>query len=441
MFITQIRTTDNNGGIILKSKNIEDLSSIANKNFSDLQKENPDLFVFPHSLDVHSNGIQNEKIFSIHNNNLTTHNLMGFIGKGATQLTISSRFTQNDKNDYFLHYMLQKVSSSVNFLNFKHNSNDENIWDFLIYLFPNYLKRAFRQGVYKTYVKKNYNDPNIKGVFDAKRHLKKNTPFVGKIAYTTRENSADNSVNQLIRHTIEYIKSREIYAEIFNDTEVKKIVDEIILITHKTYDKKARKKIISDNLRSFSRVYFTEYIPLQKICLKILQNEKITFGGKGEAIYGLLFDGAWLWEEYLNTILKDDFSHSENKIGKNKHYLFENFQPIYPDFVSKFEPKVVIDAKYIPLDDQKIYSEKSEKMINIYYKTIAYMYRFNSNNGFLVFPYSEEKFFNDAYKIKETCGVLKKIGFPIPQGAKSFKEFVGKITQTEKELKQQIKIV
>ena len=53
-------------------------------------------------------------------------------------------------------------------------------------------------------------------------------------------------------------------------------------------------------------------------------------------------------------------------------------------------------------------SENSEKATSIYYKTIAYMYRFSSNNGFLIFP-KQDKSFLKTYRIKETDGILKKI--------------------------------
>ena len=106
---------------------------------------------------------------------------------------------------------------------------------------------------------------------------------------------------------------------------------------------------------------------LQKICLKFLRHEKITFFREKDKVYGLLFDGAWLWEEYLNTILKDNFIHPENKTRKHRHCLFEDdqlksFQSIYPDFISRTNPKSVGDAKYIPLDRHQAYSENSERI-------------------------------------------------------------------------------
>jgi 5-methylcytosine-specific restriction enzyme subunit McrC len=216
------------------------------------------------------------------------------------------------------------------------------------------------------------------------------------------------------------------------------LVSKFIFVTDKTFNHNSRQKIISANLRPVSHPYFTEYAALQKICLKILRHDKITFGKEKDKVYGLLFDGAWLWEEYLNTFLKDDFIHPENKTGKNRHYLFENFQSIYPDFISRTFPKSVGDAKYIPLDRQQSYSESSEKATSIYYKTIAYMYRFSSDNGFLLFPSQETSFF-ETYMIKETNGILKKIGLAIPQSSENFNEFIKKMSENEMELKQNLK--
>jgi 5-methylcytosine-specific restriction enzyme subunit McrC len=432
-----MRTTDNNGGknlISFDNPNINDLSCIANRTIIDLQKDNPDLLVFPQSLGQYRDDVEKSHIFSLDEENLTTYNLMGFIGRNSSQLSISSRFAKDDKNDYFLHYMLQKVFS-LNLLKFDQTANKENIWDFLLYLFPHYLKKAYSQGLYKAYRKEEYNDANIKGAIDVKRHILRNIPFMGKIAYTTREHSYNNDLTQLIRHTIEYIKTHRFGSGILtNDSEVRDIVSKFTFVTQNSYNKNSRQKIISSNLKPFSHPYFTEYAMLQKICLKILKHEKITFGKEKDKVYGLLFDGAWLWEEYLNTFLKDEFIHPENKTGKNRHCLFENFQSIYPDFISRTEPKSVGDAKYIPLDRQHSYSENSERATSIYYKTIAYMYRFRSDNGFLLFPNQEISFF-ETYKIKETSGILKKIGLAIPQSSINFKEFIKKMNENEIELK------
>lgn len=434
-----MRTTDNSANSIDKFENFDlaDLSAMANRSLLDLQEENADLLVFPRSFGKYHDDVEKPYIFSLDSDSLTTYNLMGFIGRNSTQLTISSRFAKDEKNDYFLHYMLQRVFS-INLLKFDQTPNKENIWDFLLYLFPYYLKKAYSQGIYKAYKKEEYNDSNVKGTIDVKRHILRNIPFAGKIAYTTREHSYDNNITQLIRHTIEHIKTHRFGSGVLaGDGILNEIVSKFIFVTNKTYNSNARQKIITANLKHVRHPYFTEYSALQKICLKILLHEKITFGKEKDKVYGLLFDGAWLWEEYLSTILSENFIHPENKTGKHRHLLFENFQPIYPDFISKEEPKSVGDAKYIPLDRQQRYSENSEKATSIYYKTIAYMYRFNSKNGFLIFPTKDLSFF-ETYRIKETDGTLKKIGLAVPQTVASFKEYTDLMRLNEQKLREHL---
>ena len=128
--------------------------------------------------------------------------------------------------------------------------------------------------------------------------------------------------------------------------------------------------------------------------------------------------------------------HPENKTGKNRQFLFENnVQSIYPDFISKTEPKSVGDAKYIPLGGQQSYAENTEKATSIYYKTITYMYRFKSNHGFLLFPNQETSFF-ESYRIKETDGILEKIGLAIPQTSENFNLFIKTMNLNEQKMRQ-----
>lgn len=414
-----------------------DIQKFANKSIKDLCEVNRDLLVFPNVLGYHKDDIGSSAIccFDSINNTLKTNNILGFVGCNDTQLSIVSRFDDDElSKNYFMHYMLQCIFS-INLFHFDTNSNKESIWDFLIYLFPYFLKRAFSQGIYKVYIRNEYNNANVKGAINITRHIRQNIPFQGSVAYTTREHSYDNSVTQLIRHTIEHIRSKKLGNGVLNsDTETRALVQKINYITQNSYKKSQRRAIILKNLQPISHPYFTEYKILQKLCLKILRHEKITYGENKDKVYGLLFDGAWLWEKYLNTILKDDFIHPENKTGRHKQYLFESrIQPIYPDFISKEKPTIVADAKYIPLDRSKTssYHSESEKALSIYYKTITYMYRFNSLNGLLLFPMKNKNVFKEDLKIKEAVGKISKIGFPIPTECENYNDFSKRMKESE----------
>ena len=61
-----------------------------------------------------------------------THNIMDFVGCNDSELTIFSRFYSGE-NDYFLHYMLQRVFS-INMFDLRHSAAKESLWDFLLYL-------------------------------------------------------------------------------------------------------------------------------------------------------------------------------------------------------------------------------------------------------------------------------------------------------------------
>jgi 5-methylcytosine-specific restriction endonuclease McrBC regulatory subunit McrC len=416
---------------------VSDLKKIANKSIDRLDVSN--LLIFPRDWNINGDEIHNSKIIGLEETEndcvISSGNIMGFVGVNETEVFIKSRFARDDKHDYFLHYMLQRVNK-LNIVNLDLGGGQDTIWDFLIYMFPDYLSKATKQGLYKEYRHIKHNDANVKGPVDVSRHIHTNIPFAGKIAYNTREYSFDNPVLQLVRHTIEYIKTHPYGCSVLTrDSEMIENISKIVFYTP-GYNKNNRQKIINANHRLVRHPYFTEYKNLQIFCLRILRYEKLSFDDEKDKIHGILFDGAWLWEEYLNTILKKEFIHPENKSGKNGVSLFKNgHQKIYPDFISKQAPKIVADAKYIPLDKQESYAESDERLISIYYKTIAYMYRFNSKRGFLFFPHSREgNSFKKEYKIETTEGTLTKIGFNIPQ-----KDDWGKFQRAMKESERSFK--
>ena len=431
-------TDNNNGNYHVPEENLDDLERIGNHDLKYLYEQNRDLLVFPQSLGQHGDNINKSMVFSLQGNILRTNNIMGFVGRNETQLTISSRFAGTDENrdhgDYFLHYMLQKVFA-INLFRFDQTTNNESIWDFLLYLFPYYLKKAYSQGLYKAYKKEEYNDANVKGVIDIRRHIRFNIPFSGKIAYTTREHSYDNNLTQLIRHTIEYIKLNPFGCGILtSDAEIRDIISKFSFVTQNSYDKNNRNKIITANLKPVSHPYYTEYRILQKICLQILKRKKITFGARKDKIYGLLFDGAWLWEEYLGKILCKKYWHPQNITKTRRNFLFideknKERQEIYPDFISKSDPKIIADAKYKFLNENEYGKDYGR---DDFFQILAYMFRYTSEKGYLLFPYNSDGIFAEKLRIKNnTRSVLTLLGLPIPQNSPDFNSFKNEIQKSE----------
>ena len=438
-----IQTTDNNCGNCQYDKcDKENLAFLSRHTIGKLQTENQSsLFVFPPKKDW-KDDIENKYIFSlIGENNLQTSNIMGYIGYKGTRLRIHSRFAKDDEQDFFLHYMLQRVMH-INLFDLKYSTADDEIFDFLLYLFPAFLKRAMAQGLYREYQTKQYNDSHVRGRIDISRHIRQNTPFTGRIAYSTREYSADNSVTQLIRHTIEYLRHKPLGNTLLQDDEdAKDYVRQITDATNSTYNLHERRKIISQNMRPLNHPYYGEYRQLQKLCLQILQHKELKYRDTdNNEIYGILFDGAWLWEEYLAIVLKDVMSHYTQKNSSFKLFKKEDgkeFQQIVPDFYDK-DQHVVADAKYIPLAEKENLS--GDQALSIYYKTVMYMYRFNCPTGYLFYPYSNS---SDIHSEVLTVNNgqrerLIKAGLSIPKGITDWHIFVEGIKQSEEKFKKPI---
>jgi 5-methylcytosine-specific restriction endonuclease McrBC regulatory subunit McrC len=451
-------TTDNNGGKALNEfidppppgdrNTLEDLQCIANVKIKDIKLNNqPNLLVFPHDWNVYHDDIGSSPIFSLYEDSklktiLKTGNVMGFIGLNNTNLTITSRFASNDKKDHFLHYMLQKVLA-INVFNLEHSGGKDDIWDFLLFIFPYFLNKASSQGLYKEYRRNEYNDTDMRGVMDVKRHLRTNIPFAGKIAYSAREYSYDNPVTQIIRHTIDYIKTHKMGANVLtNDTDTLLNINRIMLATS-TYNKNNRQKIINQNQkRPIVHPYFTRYKTLQRLCLRILCNEKVSYNNEKERIHGILFDGAWLWEEYLNTILSENgFEHSRNKTGEGMRYLFidsngRKSNQIYPDFIKKTNPSIIADAKYKHLENKE---NRDKRNNSDYYQLITYMYRFCSRKGYLLFPHLGGKLLERKNVIKgfddqRSTDEIVLFGMNIPKNSSDYSDFKRKMKKSEEEL-------
>lgn len=431
--------SDNNyQGVKIQRNEISDLLPLGNKPLKTLCSEHDGLLIFPPQLAETDDRIGDEPIFCFSYGEteedvvLYTTNVMGFMGRGRNKLRIFSRFDQENKHDYFLHYMLQRVFS-INLFDFETNRTDEDVFDLLPFLFPHYLKAAMQQGVFREYVRFQHNNANVRGTIDLARHIRHNIPYNGHIAYNTREYSRDNSMTQLIRHTIEHIRqSRYAEAILQQDADTKACVKDIVELTP-SYSRSRRQQVIQKNLRPSSHPYFTDYLPLKDLCLRILRWDEIKNGDADDDFVGILFDGAWLWEEYCNTILHDyGFVHPENKKWKHALYLFTDHTcPRYPDFYRE-DKGLVVDAKY------KKYGEK-EKMARVggddLHQIITYMFRLKAHYGAFLSPFQEG---HDAFVSAHLEGYGGEVaiwGIEIPQTASSYSDFCAMMHANEDRFK------
>lgn len=405
---------------------------IADKTLEQLEREG--VFVFPELIKDSGDITKEQIILQSMNDSYRAGNVMGFLGYGDERLIIESRFC-GDGSDYFSRYLLDRVLDIPNIVEMDTDADgSRRLFNFLLFLFPRYLKQAMRKGLYKEYIRHRYNDGNVKGTIDIARHISRNTPFTGSVAYSQREFSYNNYLLQLVRHTIEYIKKKP-----YGRKLLVKVKDEVRLVIDATpgYEQYDRKRVIDENKkRPIKHAYFREYLALQRLCLLILQHRKHQIGSGLRQIYGILFDGAWLWEEYVNTLIGNLFYHPMNKGGKGAQHLFGgNVGLIYPDFISRDrELRVIADAKYKPIDN---IGNKD------YLQLLAYMFRFDAKAGYYLYPeteYSDDMrlWLNQGSTYEKNAAQrddisITKHGLKIPVDADNFETFAARMRMSEQE--------
>ena len=404
--------------------------ALLDRTLDNLSKED-NIFIFPKDLTHAPDLDRDQKILETVNQEIKTGNVIGFLGYGQERLTISSRFS-DESNDHFLHYLLQKVLN-INLTSLDVGlSPEDKLYQLLIYLFPKYLQAALRKGLYKEYQRFSHNDSHVKGVIDVRNHLKKNLPFTGNIAYTTREFTYDNPLMQLIRHTIEYIKNQKIIGQDVFDNLLtsRENVAEIVRVTP-SYKLADRAKIIRGNQsKPIRHAYFHEYRKLQELCLMILNREKHGLGYQEQKIHGILFDVAWLWEEYVYTLLPKCFVHPRNKDKTDGISVFSvGKRKVYPDFYDR-ERKIVLDAKYKKLE----FTEKGINREDLF-QLISYSYIIKAEKAGLIFPSMERPVNSEIGKLAGYGAQLKKWSIQIPQNASSYSAFCKMMENSEENFK------
>ena len=401
-----------------------------------LQKQHPGLLVFPDCLGEHDDDIEKSELFHLSwdEKKLYTGNVVGFFGIGQVQLQIRSRFDRAE-SQYFLHHMLSRVFCG-SMLNLPAHPDEEPIWDFLIYLFPFALKRAVRQGLFRTYRTFHRNDDHLRGAIDIPRHIRRNIPFNGKVAYRTREYSGNNHLNHLIRHTIEVLRRNPVCSRLLTaDTDFRSAVQGIVELTP-DFSPQDVARVIAKNLRPVRHPFYTEYTLLQTICLKILRHERITYGMADDELSGIVFKAEWLWEEYLASVLADSrikHSHNITRQSPERITIYKSgTNQVYPDF---FSDEIVMDAKYKRSDDVQRYDR---------FQMITYIHIRQVKLGLLLYPDNNSlsemiiEYEDNARGVLNGGGSLGSISFAVPKGAADFPEFQSGIEKSEAKLNELI---
>ena len=380
-----------------------------------------------------------------------TSNLVGFLECNGLTISIGSRFDSEDGSSFFLPYL---IARTLHIPPLELDWEQVSAYDLLPLLFPAALTRALGSGLFKQYQRASsegssftgpcFNSSCFKGSLAVAMHLKHNlaSGLVSgrasgrKVTSVSSQLSADNAVTQLIRHTIELIRSKPALAPLLAvNASVVTAVRRIELATP-SFRSSALVSVVKANREPCSSL---TYRPLQQLCLKLLTAfaPSLSLSQEPDQVYGVLFDISYLWEEYLATVLEPQgFEHPRNKAGLGALYLDRNQSFLaYPDFYrlssdsTLAEPRadLVLDAKFKRYDT---YAPARDDIVQM----LTYLHVLKAPRAFLLCPTQRADPLVSHYESCGLGGTVDVAFLPIPAQAESFADFCAQMAQAEAEL-------
>ena len=362
--------------------------------------ENPPAF-----YSVTKNDVNNDipEAFAIH-----TSNLMGVLRlrhpekDTSLQMEIRSRF-DSGKEQLFLNYLLSRVFQ-VDFFDLVSAGTADMLDVLTAIMLIQKLKEAIPVGLYKEYKKFEKNDLNFRGRLDLQRHIRSNYPVMDKIAYSYNEITFDNPLNHLLRSAVEVIRKKW-PSLLYNDADIRDFTVELQNATP-SWNANCKHDILRMEVcrESIRHPFFREYYEDARLLAKMLIEEEgvSVYDSSDAEVSGVIFDGAWLWEEYIAAVLAPlGFIHAEyQKKGAIPLFEKENIvgmDVVYPDFYSESR-QIVLDTKY------KRDTESREDIFQL----LTYTFITGAEKCGLIYPPQENRKEHEAVFINQQFNTAKR---------------------------------
>lgn len=290
---------------------------------------------------------------------LDTGNLMGVLNlrdrSSTVRVAIHSRFDEGNKKQPFLNYLLSRVYD-INYLDLVQADNQSFMEILLAIRFVQRIAEAREVGLYRQYKEFRCNDLNFKGRLDLSRHIRENMPVGGRIAYVKREITFDTPLNHLFRFVVALIEKRwPMLLE--RNIEAKRMISEL-KVNSPSWSSMSLVKTLQERecRESVRHPFFAQYYEELRVLARMLLCEDglNVFEADESEVSGVIFDGAWLWESYLATVLEPlGYTHAICGTDVGRLSIFEEVPNdwgraqtcFYPDFYNSTRG-VVLDAKY-----------------------------------------------------------------------------------------------
>ena len=370
-------------------------------------------------------------------------------------VTVNFRSRFDDEKSLFLMYVFEKafdVKGKI-YEDMKVKVSNESSFDLLLILrWFKTMSNALKKGIYRCYREFEHNDSTIKGRLDIPRHIKENMMLDnGKICYTTREFTADNSMNHLILRAFEHLQKRHgaIVRQLLKSSSFPECEKGLRLLQNELFDAQtfSDASLIKQNKKKIVHSVYRAYEPLRETCIMILRRYGMnnTRNRQAEAS-GLLISMPGLWERFLYNDILRKVTGSAQPYRQEVFSIIEGRRDIKPDFLlPDQEPRIVLDAKY-KASWGEAYKSNIPFQREDTYQVLSYMFVLNVKKGGVIFPLpprAEAEIKTEAeiksFKIfNDKCGDFLLIPYHV-SGEKDPREFRSDMQRTSQTLVDEIK--
>ena len=278
------------------------------------------------------------------------------------------------KDREILVFMLSKCNKLSVDINELLNSNilNNSLLDILAKVFSKKLLNELQKGLYREYVSKEEALSTIKGKTLISKSIKENTINKNKMNCKYDEFTEDNLFNAILKRAISVI-----LFSIKND-DVKKELNIINNVLNYISDIYIPNNIILNYKLNRMNNRFLECFTLAKL---ILLNSSMDKSLGKENGFSILFEMNYLYEEYIEVLLKEAFNDTNISINtqeKSRYLLWNTLKErneiaLKPDIViyKDNKAKIIIDTKWksATIDGKEVYTQGDIYQIYAYITT------------------------------------------------------------------------
>lgn len=269
-------------------------------------------------------------------------------------------------------------------------ANQNNLLEIIVRLFCERLFTEVHRGLVRRYEQQEENLFVLRGKLDTTRQAKFNAAHPERFYCQYDEFHADNSLNQVLKAAIAYLKKYSADSE--NQRRLAELYFALDGISDVHPEKLEWHRIHLD--RTSKR--FHTLINLARMFLN--NKHQDVSSGKSEG-FSLMFDMNKLFEEYIGEVARESFSDVDIQLQRPQKYLL---QQVFPnsDEAFKAKPDVVglnknnkqiiewiIDTKWKVLDDKYRYRGVSQADI---YQMMGYAHCYDCKSIVLLYPHHDE---------------------------------------------------